>query len=142
MLVVDGNNLILGRAATRIAKELLKGEEVVLLNCEKLRISGKGNVTFEKYVARRRAHAKANPEHSAHWQRVPHLLVRRIIRGMLPWSSARGRRAFKRLRVHEGARDEELLKKAVRWEEFDGSGLIHSITVQQLCEKFGYRSCW
>ena len=39
--VVDANNLILGRMATVVAKRLLQGESIIILNAEKTVISGK-----------------------------------------------------------------------------------------------------
>ena len=39
-LFLDGENAIVGRVGCFAAKELLKGNEVVIINCEKLIISG------------------------------------------------------------------------------------------------------
>ena len=39
-MIVDANNLVLGRMATHVAKELLKGEKVDIVNCEKVVVSG------------------------------------------------------------------------------------------------------
>ena len=39
--MIDASNLILGRMATLVAKSLLQGESVVILNAEKATISGK-----------------------------------------------------------------------------------------------------
>ena len=38
--VIDGKGAILGRLASYAAKEALKGEEIVILNCEEVIISG------------------------------------------------------------------------------------------------------
>ena len=40
MMVIDGTNKIFGRLGSRIAKELLKGETVVLINADKIVMSG------------------------------------------------------------------------------------------------------
>jgi len=32
MLIIDGKNSVLGRMSSKIAKELIKGEEVILVN--------------------------------------------------------------------------------------------------------------
>ena len=39
-IVIDANELILGRLATQVAKKLLLGVEVQIINCEKAVISG------------------------------------------------------------------------------------------------------
>src|SRR3989338_6244877 len=100
MVVIDGTGLILGRAASQMAKKLLQGEEVHLINAEKLVLTGNPQSIIENYRVRRRLQNKGTPEHSPVWPKVPSLLVRRIIRGMLPWKSPRGKQAFKRLRVY------------------------------------------
>ena len=40
MKVINGENLILGRISSRIAKAALQGEEVALVNCEKVMVTG------------------------------------------------------------------------------------------------------
>lgn len=138
MLVVDGENAKLGRLAAFIAKELLNGEEVYLVNSEKLILSGNPRRTVERYLVRRRLKNKANPEHSPHWSRVPHLLVKRIIRGMLPWDSRRGREAYKKLKVYIGK--PEKVPEAKKFPELDGRGLRKYMTVERLCKQLGYNS--
>lgn len=100
--VIDGSGLIFGRVAAVTAKQLLSGDSVIITNAEKLVISGRIEASIEKWQTRRSAKNKANPDHSPHWPRRPDLLVKRSIRGMLPWDRTRGRDAFKRLRVYIG----------------------------------------
>lgn len=97
MKVIDGSNMIMGRVAANAAKMLLNGDEVTILNSDKMVISGDLHCLIEKYQHRRSMKAKNRPEKSPKWPRRPDLFVRRIVRGMLPWDSARGRRAFERL---------------------------------------------
>ena len=40
MLIIDGKDKLLGRLATQVAKLLLKGEEVAIINAEEIKISG------------------------------------------------------------------------------------------------------
>jgi len=101
-IVIDGKNLVLGRLGAVVAKKLLAGEHVVVLNAEYLALSGDKKYIEEKYQKRRWAVNKANPEHAPHWPRRPDMLVKRVIRGMLPFDSAHGRKAFKNLRVYMG----------------------------------------
>ena len=39
-MIIDANNLILGRMATFIAKQALLGEDIKIVNCEKAVITG------------------------------------------------------------------------------------------------------
>ena len=141
MLVVDGTDLVLGRVASRVAKRLLAGEEVSLVNAEKLVISGNPEYTYAKYLKRRGAHNKSNPEHSPHWPRRPDMLVRRIVRGMLPWQEPRGRQAFKLLRVYIGVPGELSAEKAVKFDRMDkGKLFVKYVTIKGLCQHLGWQA--
>ena len=48
MKIIDGKNAILGRMASYVAKEALKGEEVVVVNCEEVIITGNKKDIKEK----------------------------------------------------------------------------------------------
>jgi large subunit ribosomal protein L13 len=103
MKVIDANDLILGRLASYVAKELLKGEEIVIVNAEECVISGSRKYVLEKYKERRERSSIINPaRHGPFFPRRPDGIIRRAIRGMLPYKKARGREAFKRLRVYVG----------------------------------------
>ena len=39
-MIIDGTNLILGRIATFAAKKALEGEQVVIVNCESIVVTG------------------------------------------------------------------------------------------------------
>jgi large subunit ribosomal protein L13 len=138
MKVYDAKGAILGRLGTRVAKALLLGEEVAVVNAGEAVISGKASYIVGTYMARRRVKNKANPEQSPHWPRRPDLLVKRIFRGMLPYKAAKGRAAFKRLKVYSG--QPESLGKAERFPEVDCSRLkVKFMTVNELCKDLGYR---
>jgi large subunit ribosomal protein L13 len=134
MIVFDGDGAVLGRLGSRIAKLLLKGEEVHLINAEKIVISGNKNQIVERYRVRRRLRSKQNPEKSPKWPKRPDLLVRRIIRGMLPRKKATGRNAFKRLRVYIGNP-----KNFENAEKIETKELVKKITVGELCAELGWR---
>lgn len=102
MAVIDGSGLIFGRLASHIAKRLLNGESIDLVNAEKIVLSGSPAFIIDKFKKRRAAQNKATPEHSPSLSRLPHLLVKRMIRGMLPRDKAHGRAALKRLMVYTG----------------------------------------
>ena len=41
MKIYNGENMLLGRLASRVAKDALLGEEVKVINCDKVIVSGK-----------------------------------------------------------------------------------------------------
>jgi large subunit ribosomal protein L13 len=99
MKVVDAEGLIMGRMATQVAKMLLNGEDVVVTNAEKAVITGSKDHIMENYWGKRKlTHQRKGP----FFPRQPHLIVKRTVRGMLPYQTPHGREALKRLIVHIG----------------------------------------
>lgn len=95
MKIYNAQNLILGRLCSAVAKDILLGEEVAVVNCEKAILSGKkANTLARERVKRKR---KGYPLKSQTHSRLPDRFVRRCVRGMLPWKTARGREAYKRV---------------------------------------------
>lgn len=136
-VAIDATGAVLGRLSASVAKMLLRGESVVVVNCEKAVMSGDPSYLIEKYHQRRIVKNKANPEHSPHWPRRPDMLVKRIMRGMLPYKSAKGRAAFKRLRVYMGVPKD--ITKFAKAERFVKTNLgSKQITIQKLSSSLGY----
>ena len=101
--VVDGSDKVLGRAASQVAKLLLNGNTVSVINSEKMVISGHADRIQEKYKRLIELKDKANPEHSPYWPRRPDMLVKRVVRGMLPYKKrTAGKEAYRNLRVFIG----------------------------------------
>ena len=134
-MVIDGKNLVLGRLASQVAKKLLNGEEVHVANCEGIVIIGNPQKIIENYIIRRRLQHKGTPEFSPKWPKVPFLLVRRIIRGMLPWKSLRGKEAFKRLRVYSG-NPKNLQLATIDVAKFNSEARY--ICIGDLCKQLGH----
>ena len=99
MVVIDANNLILGRMASLVAKRLLNGEEIQIINAEKVIISGRKDTTFGRY---KRYIKRGSREFGPHFPRRPDQIVARTIRGMIPHKKMTGREAYNRLKVHIG----------------------------------------
>lgn len=97
--VIDASGLILGRMASVVAKRLLLGESIVIVNAEKATISGKRlSRVREARAFLEIGHPGKGPFHP----RRPDQIVRRTVRGMLPHRLPKGQAAFKRLRVFLG----------------------------------------
>ena len=97
--LVDASGLVLGRAASYIAKRLLNGESIVVVNAEKSVVTGSRANVLEIYRANR---ARGSVRSGPHFPRYPDRIFRRTVRGMLPHLKTRGRDAFDRLEVHMG----------------------------------------
>ncbi|MDP2628758.1 MAG: 50S ribosomal protein L13 [Nanoarchaeota archaeon] len=113
MKIIDGTNAILGRLASYAAKESLQGEEVVILNSEKVIITGNKKNIKEKFLQKRRrvGSIQVGPKISRASERI----VKRTIRGMLPnYREGRGREAFKRIKCFKGIPKEFADKKMIK----------------------------
>lgn len=140
MVIIDGNDSILGRLATNIAKKLLEGEEVHLVNAENIVISGTTKSVFLKYLERRNLTNKQDPTRAPKWPKMPDMMVKRIIRGMLPIKKTRGREAFKKLRVYIGNPGYEnpiTIEQAST--KKDNKNLKKFTTVKEVCKLIGWR---
>ena len=99
VVVVNGEGLILGRMCSQIAKRILNGEEVVVVNAEKVMLSGKRQ---SKIAEAHEFLEVGAPERGPFHSRRPDRIVRKTVRGMLPWKQPKGKVAYKRLKVFMG----------------------------------------
>jgi ribosomal protein uL13 len=137
-MIVNAENAILGRIGTHVAKELLSGGKVQVINAEKIVISGAPTYFQDKLRARRNVTNKRNPENVSRWPRVPHMLVRRIIRAMLPYGTQRGRDAYHRLFVCSGVPEGVDVSTATVFKDATAHRLRKSTTIAKVCSHFGY----
>ncbi len=139
MKIYNGENMILGRLASLAAKDALLGEEVKVLNCEKIIISGKKANTLALQLERRKR--KGHPHRSQNISRLPERYVRRAIRGMLPRKTARGREAWKRVLCYRGVPSDFAGKEMNAPEKASASKLptLYYLPVGDLCRGLGWK---
>jgi large subunit ribosomal protein L13 len=101
-IVIDGTNQIAGRLSSNVAKLLLKGNRVTVVNSEKIMISGKKKSIVGEYNEFLKISSILHPKHGPFHPRRPDTITSRMIRGMLPRDKPSGREALKRLRVYVG----------------------------------------
>lgn len=99
--IINGDGLLLGRLASITAKRALAGEEIAIVNAEKAIISGSRARVLANYRHKRDRGASGD-----RWgpfvPRRPDHLMKRTIRGMLPYKRPRGVDAMKRIRCYVG----------------------------------------
>ena len=135
-IIIDAKGLILGRMASIIAKRLLQGESIIVLNAEKAAISGKRlQIVKEAKTFLEVGHPRKGPYHP----RRPDRIVRRTIRGMLPRKKPKGRQAYKRLKVYLGVPKEFEGKEIQTIIEASAEKLKSPyITVGELAKEIGW----
>jgi len=135
--IIDAEGLILGRMASQVAKRLLNGEKIIIVNAEKSIISGKRlSILREKHDFLQVGHFRKGPLHP----RRPDRIVKKVIRGMLPRKKPRGKDALKRLRVYIGVPKDYEGKEKERISEADGRNLRGPrIEVSELARNIGWK---
>ena|SRR3990170_6117967 len=140
MMIIDAENHVLGRLSSVIAKHLLNGEEISVVNCEKSVLAGGTKYTIKKYLTKLE---RGDPHHGPFFPKTPDEIFGRTIRGMLPWDRARGREAFKRLMVFIGMPSELKDKKMERVKVAEASNLkCNYITLGELSTAIGAKKRW
>lgn len=101
MKIIDGKNAVLGRLASYVAKQLLRGEEIVIVNCEDVIITGSKKDIKENFEEKRRK--VGSGQKGPKYPRTKDRIVKRVIRGMLPnHRKGRGKQAYKRVKCYVG----------------------------------------
>ena len=135
-MIIDGKDLLLGRFATHVAKKALLGEEIVIVNCDKIIISGKKENVLAKYKTRR---ARGAPLKGPYYPRQSDRFVRRAIRGMLPYKQPKGKAAFKRIMCYSGipASYQDEKKETIKSANVSKLPKFNYISVGEICKFLG-----
>jgi len=137
-MILNAENKVFGRLASISAQQAMDGEEVIIVNAEKAIITGKKEFILKKFKTRIDLTVKGNPEKgAAKYSRTPDRILRRAIRGMLPFKSARGRAAFKRVRVFIGAPKELENQKFFSPKEFKAKKRRNFVVLGEVCKLLG-----
>lgn len=135
--VIDASGLILGRMASIVAKRLLLGEPIVIVNAEKATLSGKRlSRVKEARAFLDIGHPRKGPFHP----RRPDQIVRKTVKGMLPHRQPKGETALKHLRIFLGVPSE--LKNATFQtipEAHAGRLKCPYVTIGEFAKEIGYK---
>ena len=134
-MIIDAKDSILGRLGSYVAKQAMLGNKVDVINCEECVISGRKQAILYEYL--RRLKRKA-PTKAPYFYRRPDMLVKRTIRGMLPFKRARGRNAFKNIKCYIGM-PENLKNEKILTIENSKSDKLQTdfLKVKDICKAVG-----
>lgn len=133
MKVYDAEDKVLGRLATKIAKDLLAGEEVRVVNAEKAIITGKREDILSEFRARRdRGKQRKGPFYPSRPERI----FKRTVRGMLPYQQPKGRNAYRNLRAYIGIPSEFKDAKIIEDNVKSGDGMP-GVTLEKVSRHLG-----
>lgn len=137
-MIINAESLILGRMATVVAKQALQGEKIDVINVEKAVVTGKPTEIVEKYKQKfERGHALDGPFFPRH----PEKLVKRTIRGMLPYKQEKGKKAFKNIKCYIGVPKELEGKKAETIEKANVKNIKKTkhLTIKGISKQLGWQ---
>lgn len=134
--VINAEGLILGRMASIIAKRLLKGEKIIVVNAEKTVISGKR----KSKISEAKSFLEVGyPEKGPFHYKRPDRILRRTVRGMLPYKQPKGKQAYKRLKVFIGMPEELKSREMETLEEAQAKKLkCPYFTIGELAKEIGW----
>lgn len=136
MKIIDAEGLILGRLASKVAKSLLNGNKVIILNAEKAIISGKKR---SKVAEAKEFLEVGSPKRGPFHYRRPDRILRKTVKGMLPHRQPKGKSAYKRLRVFLGVPKEYETKPMITLKEAKASKIKGPyFTLGELAKEIGW----
>ena len=137
-MIIDGEGLVLGRLASKVSKKLLQGENITVLNADKIVISGTKDWAYAKYKQRVDRASISNPRRMGpKYPRRPDDIFRRTVRGMLPYKKSKGREAYKSLKVYVGIPKEFENENALKPLEAQPKHIVKSIELGQVSHLLG-----
>ncbi|WP_126451157.1 50S ribosomal protein L13 [Sulfodiicoccus acidiphilus] len=140
-LVLDGEGQILGRMATMIVKQLKQGKTIIVVNAEKVVISGELSRVLAGYRLLMGVRTMFNPSRQGiRRPRNPISLVKRTVRGMLP-DNPSGNVMYRKLKVYVGVPEQYVERKKVKFPEAHVDRLKGKyVTVGELTRELGWKS--
>jgi large subunit ribosomal protein L13 len=134
MIVIDAEDLIMGRLASHVAKLLLNGNEVTIVNAEKTIISGGKRSIIEEYHKKRKI---GGPRKGPYFPRMPDRILKRTIRGMMPYKKTTGKNALKKLKVYIGIPKDFKDKELSTIPKASAAGKIKYIELGEVSKQLG-----
>ncbi|MCW4008882.1 MAG: 50S ribosomal protein L13 [Candidatus Bathyarchaeota archaeon] len=136
--IINADGLIVGRMASIVAKKLLNGEKVIVVNAEKAVLSGKKKSRVSE--AKEFLEVGSPGRGPLHYRR-PDRMLRKTVRGMLPFKQPKGKMAYKRLKVFIGVPEDLKGKQMITFEEAQAAKLRGPyFTLGELAKEIGWTS--
>lgn len=137
--IIDGSGAVLGRLASTAASLTLDGECVVVVNAEDVVVSGDKDDVVEKYRRKTEFRSDRGPQQP----KRPDGLLRRTVRGMVPYKKQRGRDAMDRLRIYVGVPQEyEDAELEPAESSVDNIGRGGYVRLGEISERIGANVTW
>jgi large subunit ribosomal protein L13 len=139
-IVVDATDHVAGRLASNVAKLLIKGNRVSVVNCEKIMMSGTRSNQIQEYREFLEINSIINYKHGPKHYRRPDTVMAKMIRQMLPFDrKPSGKESFQRLRTYIGSPKEIKSIEKIQFEKAKIRKTASNYTqLGELCKVIGW----
>ena len=97
-ILIDATMGVVGRMASYAAKKALLGNEVIIVNCDEAIVTGPKQPLIETYQTKMKYGGTS--QRGPYASKVPEKMMRRAIRGMLPWPKSRAREVYRSVKCY------------------------------------------
>lgn len=136
VVVINAEGHVLGRLSTNVAKRLLNGEQVIVVNAEKAVITGNRAMIFDNYRAKYKRGKQIN---GPFFPKRADLILKRTVRGMIPFKTSRGREVYRNLKVFVGVPKDMASAKMEKVEAATNLFSDKYVTLGEVSEHLGSR---
>ncbi|MHA2251353.1 MAG: 50S ribosomal protein L13 [Candidatus Kariarchaeaceae archaeon] len=137
-IYIDGTGLVLGRLSSWLAKKLLAGNKITVVNAQDLIVSGRKKFLIDSHLQKRARATHTNPNRGPFYPRYPDRILRRTVRGMLPWTTSSGKQAYRKLSAYIDIPDEIADNEFISIPEAKRSLSNRYMTVGELSKSIGW----
>ncbi len=140
-LVVDARDCIVGRVASQVAERAMDGDRVAVVNAEDAVVTGREEDVLERYKSRQ----DQGVDSGTYYPKRPDRIFKRSIRGMVPYKTDRGRRAFENVRTYVGdpyADDDAVEAEVLEGTSLDRLSNIKFVHLGDIAETLGANVTW
>lgn len=134
-VIIDATGLKIGRLAQYAAKRALKGDKIDIINIEQAVMTGSRDAIMKKYGDQ---YTRGIYTKGPFQPRMADRFARRIIRGMLPYRTPRGREAFENIMCFIGNPRNETGEKYEQ-AALSTTTIQKFMTLKEICQLLGGR---
>jgi len=137
-VVVDARDCILGRVASNVAEMALDGQRVAVVNAEDAVVTG----SDEDVVGTFRKRTELGSDKGPAYPTRPDGILKRSVRGMVPYKRERGREAFANVRVYVGDPFDDEDAETLEETSLDRLSNIRFVHLGEVSERIGANVTW
>jgi large subunit ribosomal protein L13 len=134
--VINAEGHILGRLSTNVAKRLLQGEMIVIVNAEKAIITGDRYMVFANYSQK---HNRGRQINGPFFPKRADMIMKRTVRGMIPFKNPHGKEVYRNLTVYVGVPKEHANAQFEKIEAATNLWTSRYVTLGEVAEHLGSR---